>query len=227
MGLAAAAGHLAGPTDERQGSNDDRTPRMNDLDAEKPSFVHEPRLWRDDGWTARVIENDDDEGWAVEMIKDGEPEPALVGPWTMGRDKKNPKPLDSAAFITLVKTGVRPHPGPARHRRRRRRPVRAAERGGRDRPRAGTGAGRTGVPARRPHGLGVDRPGLRAARMTSAGPVTANRLHPRRDCRTVLVLHTLVVLRRRRATITDRSGERPRAASSLGACRHSRNQAST
>ncbi len=68
--------------------------------------IHEPRLWRDDGWTARVVENDDDEGWAVEMIKDGEPEPALVGPWTMGRDKKNPKPLDGAAFIALVKTAA-------------------------------------------------------------------------------------------------------------------------
>ena len=40
------------------------------------------------------------------MVKDGEPEPALVGPWTMGRDKKNPKPLDSAAFNTLVKTAA-------------------------------------------------------------------------------------------------------------------------
>src|SRR3954467_1629638 len=66
--------------------------------------VHEDRLWRDDGWTARVIKNEDDEGWAVAMIKDGEPEPALVGPWTMGRDKKNPKPLDTNAFNTLVKT---------------------------------------------------------------------------------------------------------------------------
>ena len=66
--------------------------------------IQQPRLWRGNGWTARVIKNDDDEGWAVAMIKDGEPEPALVGPWTMGRDKKNPKPLDSAAFRTLVKT---------------------------------------------------------------------------------------------------------------------------
>lgn len=66
--------------------------------------THEARLWRDDGWTARVIKNEDDDGWAVEMIKDGGDEPALVGPWTMGRDKKNPKPLDSAAFITLIKT---------------------------------------------------------------------------------------------------------------------------
>lgn len=73
-------------------------------DADAPVPINEPRLWRDDGWTARVIKNPDDDGWAVEMIKDGEPEPALVGPWTMGRDKKNPKPLDPAAFNTLVKT---------------------------------------------------------------------------------------------------------------------------
>jgi hypothetical protein len=66
--------------------------------------TQDPRLWRDDGWTARVIKNIDDDGWAVEMIKDGEPEPALTGPWTMGRDKKNPKPLDTNAFNTLVKT---------------------------------------------------------------------------------------------------------------------------
>jgi hypothetical protein len=66
--------------------------------------IQEPRLWRADGWTARVIKNEDDDGWAVAMVKDGEPEPALVGPWTMGRDKKNPKPLDGAAFSTLVKT---------------------------------------------------------------------------------------------------------------------------
>jgi hypothetical protein len=67
-------------------------------------LVKEPRLWQGNGWTAKVIKNEDDEGWAVAMIKDGEPEPALVGPWTMGRDKKNPKPLDTAAFHTLVKT---------------------------------------------------------------------------------------------------------------------------
>ena len=66
--------------------------------------INEARLWQDNGWTARVIKNNDDEGWAVEMIKAGQAEPALVGPWTMGRDKKNPKPLDTAAFNTLVKT---------------------------------------------------------------------------------------------------------------------------
>jgi hypothetical protein len=67
-------------------------------------LVQEARLWQGNGWTAKVIKNEDDEGWAVAMIKDGEPEPALVGPWTMGRDKKNPKPLDTNAFHTLVKT---------------------------------------------------------------------------------------------------------------------------
>ncbi len=68
--------------------------------------VREPRLWRDNGWTARVIKNEDDDGWAVAMTPDGQAEPALVGPWTMGRDKKNPKPLDTAAFNTLVKTAA-------------------------------------------------------------------------------------------------------------------------
>lgn len=67
-------------------------------------FIQEPRLWEGEGWTAKVIKNEDDDGWAVAMYKLGESEPALVGPWTMGRDKKNPKPLDGTAFITLVKT---------------------------------------------------------------------------------------------------------------------------
>ncbi len=66
--------------------------------------IHEDRLWSDEHWTARVIKNEDDDGWAVAMYLDGGAEPALVGPWTMGRDKKNPKPLDTAAFNTLVKT---------------------------------------------------------------------------------------------------------------------------
>lgn len=71
-------------------------------DTDEP--LHQDRLWRDGDWTARVIKNDDDDGWAVAMYLAGESEPALVGPWTMGRDKKNPKPLDTAAFNTLVKT---------------------------------------------------------------------------------------------------------------------------
>lgn len=77
-----------------------------DASADADTEIHTPRLWRADRWTARVIKNEDDEGWAVAMIQDGEVEPALVGPWTMGRDKKNPKPLDKNAFSTLVKTAA-------------------------------------------------------------------------------------------------------------------------
>ena len=69
-----------------------------------PEPIHQDRLWSDERWTARVIKNEDDDGWAVAMMLHGESEPALVGPWTMGRDKKNPKPLDVNAFHTLVKT---------------------------------------------------------------------------------------------------------------------------
>lgn len=75
---------------------------LGESDAQAP--IHEPTLWRDDGWTAQVVRNEDDEGWAVQMYLGDEAEPALVGPWTMGRDKKNPKPLDGNAFRVLVKT---------------------------------------------------------------------------------------------------------------------------
>ena len=73
-------------------------------DQDIPEPINEARLWSDERWMARVIKNEDDDGWAVSMTLHGEAEPALVGPWTMGRDKKNPKPLDVSAFNTLVKT---------------------------------------------------------------------------------------------------------------------------
>lgn len=71
---------------------------------DEAELIQEARVWQAKNWTARVIKNEDDDGWAVAMYKDGEAEPALIGPWTMGRDKKNPKPLDHHAFNTLVKT---------------------------------------------------------------------------------------------------------------------------
>ena len=77
-----------------------------DGSADDTHVVKEPRRCRYNGWTAQFIKNDDDDGWAVSMTPDGQQEPALVGPWTMGRDKKNPKPLDTAAFNTLVKTAA-------------------------------------------------------------------------------------------------------------------------
>ena len=89
------------------GTADDTTDdTADDMGQERPLRPEDqdPKRWKGDGWTARVIKNEDDEGWAVEMTCDGETEPALVGPWTMGRDKKNPKPLDVSAFATLVKT---------------------------------------------------------------------------------------------------------------------------
>jgi len=77
---------------------------MSDEQDDGTGRIQQPRLWRDNGWTAQVVKNEDDDGWAVAMTPDGQAEPALVGPWTMGRDKKNPKPLDTSAFNTLVKT---------------------------------------------------------------------------------------------------------------------------
>ena len=64
----------------------------------------EERLWKKSGWTCRIIKNDGDDGWAAEMTRAGDDEPALTTPWTMGRDKKNPKPMDQSGFMTLVKT---------------------------------------------------------------------------------------------------------------------------
>lgn len=75
--------------------------------------------WKKAGWIAQVIKNDSDDGWAVAMTRIGADEPSLVGPWTMGRDKRNPKPLDASAFATLVKTAneiVRRHEQAARER---------------------------------------------------------------------------------------------------------------
>ena len=62
--------------------------------------TYEPRSGATTADCPGVIKNEDDDGWAVAMTPDGQAEPALVGPWTMGRDKKNPKPLDSSAFST-------------------------------------------------------------------------------------------------------------------------------
>ena len=86
---------------------------------DQASDIMEPTLWRKAGWTARVVRNDDGDGWAVEMTRAGASEPSLVGPWTMGRDKVNPKPLDAGAFATLLKGAneiIRRHEAAARER---------------------------------------------------------------------------------------------------------------
>jgi hypothetical protein len=70
---------------------------------EEVDETSDPRRWKKAGWIARVVKNENDDGWAVEMTRIGESEPSLVSPWTMGRDKVNPKPLDHTGFATLVK----------------------------------------------------------------------------------------------------------------------------
>jgi hypothetical protein len=71
------------------------------MDESEETF--DPRVWKKAGWIARVIKNENDEGWAVSMTRVQDSEPSLVSPWTMGRDKVNPKPLDSTGFATLLK----------------------------------------------------------------------------------------------------------------------------
>jgi hypothetical protein len=81
----------------------DETFDQHDGDGPIRAEDQDPAHWKADGWAARIIKNEDDDGWAVEMTRAGELEPALVGPWTMGRDKQNPKPLDASAFAILVR----------------------------------------------------------------------------------------------------------------------------
>jgi hypothetical protein len=61
------------------------------------------RTWTGLGWTARIVENEDGGGWALAMTHDDHDEPALVVPWVMGRNKKDPKPLGEEDFRTQVK----------------------------------------------------------------------------------------------------------------------------
>ena len=60
--------------------------------------------WQDRGWIAQIIENEDGGGWAVAMTREGDTEPVYIAPWTMGRNKIDPKPLDQNSFSTWVKS---------------------------------------------------------------------------------------------------------------------------
>ena len=56
-----------------------------------------------DGWTARVIKNEDDDGWAVAMT--GRRRRAGAGrPLDHGARQKEPQAAGRNAFSTLVKT---------------------------------------------------------------------------------------------------------------------------
>lgn len=72
--------------------------------AASAALIQEDLHWTDGYWTAKVIKSEEGEGWAVSMTLEDQDEPTLVGPWTMGRNKKDPKPLNLSAFTTLVKT---------------------------------------------------------------------------------------------------------------------------
>lgn len=67
---------------------------------EKPPIVWEMAA---DGWNAKIIDHPDDDGWALAMTRDGDDEPLLVVPWVMGRNKRDPKPLNELDFRTQVK----------------------------------------------------------------------------------------------------------------------------
>lgn len=74
---------------------------MNEVDGLE--LIFEFLFWCNKGWIVWVIKNDDDDGWVVVMIMDGEFELVLVGLWMMGCDKKNLKLFDVMVFGMLVK----------------------------------------------------------------------------------------------------------------------------
>ena len=59
--------------------------------------------WSGHGWTADVVDNEDGGGWALAMTHDSHDEPMMVVPWVMGRNKKDPKPLNKADFRIALK----------------------------------------------------------------------------------------------------------------------------
>ena len=76
----------------------------NPVESDAAGNPQTPTLWWQAGWTAKIQKNEDEEGWAVAMTRDGESEPSLLVPWTMGRDKKNPKPIDIGGMTSLLKS---------------------------------------------------------------------------------------------------------------------------
>lgn len=77
-------------------------PKIVEAPANKGDAIRESRLWQEDGWTARVLRNDGE--WSVELRRDGDSEAALLAPWDLDRDLRNPKPLNYGEFLTLVKS---------------------------------------------------------------------------------------------------------------------------
>lgn len=59
--------------------------------------------WSGKGWTAQVVENVNGGGWALAMTHESHDEPMMVVPWVMGRNKRDPKPLNTLDFASAVK----------------------------------------------------------------------------------------------------------------------------
>lgn len=71
-----------------------------------PARLGDGRQWSEDGWTASIVPNQDGDGWAVQVRREGESEPVLLAPWLTERDSAEPRPLDQPAFNALVKTAA-------------------------------------------------------------------------------------------------------------------------
>jgi hypothetical protein len=107
-----------------------RTP-SDAVEPDEPAAIKEDRLWSDNGWTARVIKNEDDDGWAVAMIKDGEAEPpwSAPGPWGATKNPSPSTPTPSRPSSKPPRSAAPPRAAPSRHaaqahhRERRRGPV--------------------------------------------------------------------------------------------------------
>src|SRR4051812_1574329 len=69
-GRPEARGESSGLTEEPMDEKHDEADEAND-DAGQDRPIRpedqDPKLWKGDGWTARVLKNEDDEGWAVAM----------------------------------------------------------------------------------------------------------------------------------------------------------------
>jgi hypothetical protein len=74
--------------------------------AEVRNGVQEDRFWQDDGWSARIVAYEDEGSWMVELVRDGDSEPALITIWPLARDRKSPKPLDATSFAALTKSAA-------------------------------------------------------------------------------------------------------------------------
>jgi len=69
------------------------------------AFAKEDMVWEERGWKAEIIRDDEGgSGWAVAMTPDGADEPVYTAPWTMGRNKKDPKPLSTKDFLVWIKS---------------------------------------------------------------------------------------------------------------------------